>query len=81
MIRIAERAKLAQDASAAIYVYALAKADVTLCLAGLIKAVGSPWRSAPELDALHNALRAEYLANVQKIASQGTQKGLDALSR
>lgn len=80
MLQSAEQTQMAQDASSAIYVYALAKADATLHLAELIKAARSPFCSTPELEAFHRALQAEYLAHVQKIASRGAHRVFAALS-
>lgn len=71
LVRVAEVTKAKQDALSAIHLHAVWKAHETLTLAELIRLCRSPGDGAPELAALTQALREQYVEQVQHIVSCG----------
>ncbi|MBA2678492.1 MAG: hypothetical protein H0U76_08895 [Ktedonobacteraceae bacterium] len=81
MRQIAERAKAAQDATSAIYAYALWKTDATLAVADLLKSLRGPGGAKPELDEFEQSLRAQYLEEMRRIATRGGYRVFEASGR
>jgi hypothetical protein len=81
MVGVVEQSRAAQDASSAIYTYAVGKANTTLATVELLKALRSPLLASPELEAVEQALRQQYLEQVQRIMARGIYQILTAAER
>lgn len=81
MVGVVERSRAAQDASSAIYTYAVSQANTTLATVELLKTLRHPLLASPEFDAFEQALRQQYLEQVQRIVGRGIYQILTAAER
>lgn len=81
MQQIAARARAAQDATSAIYTYALWKTDATLAVAELLQPLRGPTEASLELEEFEQVLRAQYLDQVRRIVTRAGYKVFDAAGR